>query len=327
MSKIENDILEDLTPGSVWRRENGKNSRVLFVTNQHFPEKILRTYPQQVVYADEDNNIISTPVEDFIAKREFYNVDPDLEQRALALLGMQDEDFELGEDSLQVEDDDETEDEAVRAVVSDAVEDVDTEANIAEQIVYNDQPRVAAEPEQVEPPITYQYRGTSAALAEGIDRELLARLTRGYAQAPTEGGRKVLNTLFVDAAPGVDQFSLTDAFTGDAATYNFTVETASGSIEVDWDEFVGVYPMVAQGQTSYQVMFYTYPLEEAVDLPADALTEVEQVAVVATADVSQEAVAAAAQPQAAVTTPQAPNATDEQATPVVAADSTVAQAV
>lgn len=318
MSKIDSEILEDLTPGSVWRRENGKLSRVLFVTNQHFPEKILRTYPQQVVYVDEEDNVISTPVEDFVAKREFYNVDPDLEQRLIALLGDDEENFDLGigDDTLQVEDDEE---ETVGNAADDSVE------NIAEQTVYTNA-RPAPTPTaqaRVEPPITYQYRGTSAAKAEGIDRDFLASLTRGYAQAPTEGGHKVLNTLFIDAAPGVDQFSLTDVFTGDNATYNFTVDTASGSIQVDWDEFVGVYPMVAHGQTSYQVLFYTYPLEEVVNLPEDALSETDvvvedTVAVVATADVPASTVAATLAAEA-VATPQAPNAGTEQATPAPAA--------
>lgn len=283
MSKVDIAAMEDLTPGSVWHRDNGKASRVLFVTNQHFPEKILRTYPQQVIYADEHDNVISTPVEDFVAKRTFYNINPDLEQRLGNLLeDGAEEDFELGEggdDVLSVEDDEE----------ADVSADTMTETYLG------------AAPEE-EHAITYQYRGTGALLHEVIDRSFLASVTRGYSQAPSESGTRVLNTLFIDAAPGVDQFSLTDVFSdnGVNASYDFTVATASGNLEVTWDEFVGVYPMVAHGQTSYQVMFYTYPLEEAINLPAAALDEVEQVVVVATQDVTAEAIAAAAEPTVAV---------------------------
>lgn len=83
-------VLDLLTPGSVWIKLHGKlaNSyiKVLFVTNQDLKPLLHAKYPPQVIYANESGKILSRDIDSFIEQFQFYNVDPELEQRLVNLL-------------------------------------------------------------------------------------------------------------------------------------------------------------------------------------------------------------------------------------------------
>lgn len=97
----EVDIEEYLTPGSVWHRIKKKKvyaSTVVCVTNEHVSESHSEEYPKMVIYLDSKDRFCSLPVEDFIAKRTFYNVNPSIESSIETLTsqeGVEDDEEEI----------------------------------------------------------------------------------------------------------------------------------------------------------------------------------------------------------------------------------------
>src|SRR5438045_392674 len=100
MNIVDHQFLE---PGHVFTRKDGSSSRILFVTNTTLAKKGRELFPPQVVYADENDNILSRDIASFLSTREFYNVDPELETRLRTLLVQEAE--SLPEDSLDLDDD------------------------------------------------------------------------------------------------------------------------------------------------------------------------------------------------------------------------------
>lgn len=244
--------LELMTPGSVWVRKNGKESRYLFTTNTNLPVEHQRANPQMVVYADENDNIYSVPVAAFLEKRTFFNVDPTLESRLenlLAFSGTGSEGVDL--DLLSDSDDTLTLDEG-----DDEITDVASAGDVATP--------VAVDPESLAPPVSpffcaYDAGGTG--LPEVITRQRLSEMTESYQQAPLLAEGKLLHTLFISAAPDITRDTLYACFSpmhiDHNAVYTYKVTTPEGEIDVDWDELVGIYPYVFQNQLMHQVVFST----------------------------------------------------------------------
>lgn len=244
--------LEMLTPGSVWVRENGKQSRYLFTTNMNLPTRMLETYPQMVVYADEDDNILSVPVEDFIGKRTFYNVDPGLESRLGNLLAFNTEDvsetFDLdSDDSLLIEDSASTE-------VSPESPDYPQQVMAAVEETLVDQQYNMF-------PVSY-FSGATG-LPAVIAPEVLAELTESYQQQPLLIENKLLHILYirVDKSRGITHDNLYACFSPTRveqnAVYTFKVQTPDGVLDIDWDALIGIYPYVFQNISMFQVIFST----------------------------------------------------------------------
>lgn len=286
MSKVPDIVdMELLTAGSVWTSESGKQSRVLHVTNQHFPEKIKRVYPVQVIYADEADRVNSVPLEDFLAKREFYNVDPGLESRLENLLAISEideqEDFELGdEENLLV-----LEEEEVNPFTGEPTTTVQAVETVTDTTAYA---------------VEFSSEGTG--LPEVITPHDLARATQGYVQTPLIDKNQTQHTLLVSTDAGINADTLNRSFNpGQAevnAIYTFKVYTDDGVIDVDWDTFVGVFPMTRGQETFYQLMFLTNtPMHEEAPKSAEMFAappaaQQEQEAVVASQQVNPQVVAA-----------------------------------
>lgn len=324
MSKTPDIIdMEFLTPGSVWRNSKQKQSRFLFATNMHLPDRLQEDYPPMAVYADADNNILSVPLEDFLAKREFFIVDGELETRLNNLLNTDesDEEFHLdGDDgdTLLIEDGDDSE-----LISGDVVDDSNPLFGLSmdEEIV----PSGSEAAYQV----TYSAEGTG--LPEVISPRALSTATEGYSQEPMIQEQKIKHTLFVRAGEGINQDTLRRSFSPDQAEinaiYTFRVMTDEGTVDVDWDTFVGVYPMIRGTKTLYQLIFTTYmpmhyevPAAPVPEVAAPAPTQATEVVVaLGTASVTSSTVVAALNP---VPAPVAPTPTVQ----VAAAPTPVAQA-
>lgn len=308
MSNVPDIIdIEMMTPGSVWINKKGKRSRFLHATNRHLPDHLQEIYPPMAIYADEDNNILSVPVEDFLSKRKFYNVDPDLEARVNNVLPDADDEatqFSFDEDdgdSLLISDDDGDE-----SNVQGTIDEEIADSNLAGASIFDsDEPEAGSEEYQV----TYSAEGTG--LPEVIAPSILSRHTEGYSQEPMMSEGKIKHTLFVRAGFGITMDTLRSSFHPDNAeinaVYTFKANTDEGIIDVDWDTFVGVFPMTRGQQTLYQLIFTTFapmhyevPNTEVAKV-ADPVNvpEVDTVLVMATPTVTAQTLVAVQQAQAA----------------------------
>jgi hypothetical protein len=244
--------LDFLTPGSVFSREDGRESRLLFLTNTALPKKLSKQFPPQVVYADENNNILSCDIERFLNKRKFYMVDPELEARLVNLLAISNSD---SEDALDL---DSADDELV-------IEDAETDEGDGEDPVAfegelgDDSLRSS---EEIDQPVSIEFVPSGEA-PTALDATYLAQAVSSYQQAPGTDSGSVQHSLFIRAEPGINRDSLIASFSpsvsekGGKSCFTFKVELEGIKVHVDWDEFLGVYPCVFYGNTMYQVIFST----------------------------------------------------------------------
>jgi hypothetical protein len=296
--------MEMMTAGSIWINKKGKQSRFLFATNRNLPEHIQEVYPPMAVYADENNNILSVPIVDFLSKRKFHHVEPELEQRLDTLLTEVQEDdvasqFSLDEDdsdTLLISDDDD--EPAVGGTDESNVEGTEDIESVFGNVEDADEALPGLR-------VTYSAEGTG--LPEVIETSLLSRHTEGYSQEPMIQEQKLKHTLFVRAGFGITQDTLRRSFSPSQAeinaVYTFKVMTDEGVVDVDWDTFVGVYPMTRGNQTLYQLIFTTF-MQTHYELP-DAIEDVqiieseavvtEQVVALATPTVAPQTIVAAQQ--------------------------------
>lgn len=263
--------LEYLTSGSNWLRDNGKVSRFLFLTNAHLPQKMQDIHPQMVVYADENDNVMSVPVMDFLARRKFHNIDPALEQRLDNLLAYdgadssEDDTFSLlsdGEDGIEIEDDESIDD----TVVADVDQTEEQRAEITANAMANNMFPVFYEAQNPEKPAL-------------IDLAFLATVTESYLQQPIHGTDRLCHTLFVREVENiVDSEKLSRCFdpsnAEDNAILSFTVDLGATNVAITGDTFVGAFPYVFQNQRMIQIMVTTGNVVHDITQPvADAVAE------------------------------------------------------
>ncbi len=284
--------LDMLTPGSVWTRKNGKESRFLFLTNTHLPPHLADKYPQMAVYADENDNMYSIPIADFVGNRTFYNVDPALEARVGNLLAFSAQDAD-GEFSLEDGDDDEL-----------TIDTGSEEEDAGAEDFFGGTP----EPEAPARVFPVEFSSGDTNLPVIISAERLQELTESYQQQPHNG--QYLHTLFIRAEEGITRESLYACFSPNHveknAVYTFKIRTADGVIDIDWDALVGIFPYVFQNMSMYQVIFSTNeepPIEHAEEDIQFAVNAVDGQVVIAAAEasapleVADELVVAAGEPE------------------------------
>lgn len=239
-------IMEMLTPGSIWKRKNGVVSRFLFLTNDSVPAEHQDRFPQMAVYADDDGNVLSLPLEDFLGNRKFHHVDGDLEQRLLNLLDDEDQD-EDGQRELDDGDDNDGDDDAFDIDGDDDNDGVPDTADIAVAVVKT--PFIA-------------FTTENPTLPAMIDPLVLARAVIGYNQAPQLSNGRVSHTLLFETNAGFTAEDLHRSFSPSRVELNqvfsFTVNGPEGQIDIDWDEFAGVYTgCSAENGPFWSLVFYT----------------------------------------------------------------------
>jgi len=108
---MNNEAFELLTPASVWIKEDGKQAKVLFVTNTTLPERHQQKHPVQVVYLNEEANIYSRTLDSFFKIYQFFNIDPELEERLVNLVTFSEDDYDNeDEDQENLQKEESTED-------------------------------------------------------------------------------------------------------------------------------------------------------------------------------------------------------------------------
>lgn len=244
--------LEMMTPGSVWTRDNGKQRRFLFVANESLPTSYHKEYPPVVIYADENDNIMAVSIEAFLAKCKFFNVDPELETRLQNLLQLpKEETFDLGGDS-----DDDGDD----LLVADG----DAPDEMKQSLFAEDgesQFATGLQDEDLGTGNMIDFYSEAMGLPVIITAQALSAAVEGYVQAPLVSEKKIQHTLLFRPTFGITTESLTASFTPANieanVVYAFRVNSKDGTLDIDWDTFLGVYPMVRGSQTFYQVIFTT----------------------------------------------------------------------
>lgn len=238
------DVTDFLTSGAVFTREDGRESRVLFVTNTALPEKLKAKYPPQVVYADESDNILSCSIERFLQNRTFYNVQPELEARLTELLAAPS--TAVSEDILDLMSEDDDDGDALRADDSeDLVLQIDGEEDI----------------DTHEPIVEFTLRHGDTELPSIFDLDHLTAAVASYQQQPAADLNAVQHVLFIKAEAGITDASLRAVFSPANEALNHTLEFAVdteglGEMRlINWDTFIGVYPCVFYGSRMYQVVF------------------------------------------------------------------------
>lgn len=252
------DVTDFLTPASVFTREDGREARMLFLTNTALPEKLRAKFPPQVVYADENDNVLSCDIERFLDTRKFFNVDPELEARLNNLLAASSTDS--GEDilDLMTSDDDDS------LVMTDEGDD-DNGSDDDDSLELSAQIDAAALDIDIEsiddqsPIVT--FTATGADLAPIFDPEVLAAAVTSYQQQPSWDLTAVQHVLFIKAEPGINALTLSQAFSpvneGRNQTLEFAVDADGTGVmqNINWDTFIGVYPCVFYGSRMFQVVF------------------------------------------------------------------------
>lgn len=263
---------EFLEPAHVFTREDGRSTRLLFLTNMALPAKLRKKHPPQVVYADENNNVLSCDIDRFLAGRQFVNVDPELEQRLNSLLTgsgstMDDDDedtLDLDDDALTVEDDEEEEEPDGPFVDDDKEE---AEAPAVDEVFGTE--------ESTTPIVQFVAQNE---LPYVLDPEYLASLVSSYQETPNLNDGSIQHTLFVRAAPGITKEKLYASFSPTHEALNnvlaFNVMLAGQLTSIDWDNFAGVYSCVFYESEMFQVVF----VESAEARAQKSLAAVEAVA-------------------------------------------------
>ncbi len=285
--------LDSLTPGSVWTRRNGKESRYLFTTNTALPASMAETHPQLAIYADENDNFFSVPVADFISKRTFFNVDPGLEARLGNLLAFSAQDSEEGFDLLD----------ELALTVGD--EDDDLTIDKDEEPVADQAGLPGYTQEQLNAvnafPIEFFSNSVGSGLPEVLSPQKLCEMAECYQQEPLVSEGKMLHRLFFRAGRGITHDTLYACFSPKHvelnAVYTFKVHTPEGLLDVDWDAMLGIYPYVFQNVSMLQVMFTT-GTELTYTQLAEEAEEAEEPEVVFSVQAEAGQVVIAAQPLA-----------------------------
>lgn len=272
---MSNNILnqEFLTPGSVWHRENGKESRVICVTNLTLPEKLQAKNPPQVVYLSENGDFLSTSIDNFLAKREFYNVDGDLESSVLELPNkMSAEDLDAAVDTLLGETN--SGDDLLVIADDDAGEQFDEKSSADSEDTFIQSAMASLSNLEGFTTGLIQYEAVSAVLPELISAETLQDLTINYDQSPNF------------AAPGTIVHSLTilqnETFSRDDLFNCFNQDRETAGLNtlflfrvqgelVDWDTLINVSTTIVNGMAAYKVALMSTQYEAeatTTELPA-----------------------------------------------------------
>lgn len=256
MNISDYDFLE---PAHVFKREDGRTARLLFLTNTALSQKQQKQFPPQVVYADENNNVLSCDIERFLSRREFVNVDPELEQRLNALLvgssTSDDDELDLDTDELLVTDAD-----------SDSESDEDGEGEDADD--FETELQVADDTEDQEVDSKYPLDEDSKPIAQFIpqnelqmilDPQYLATLVSSYQETPNLIDGSIVHTVFVRAAEGVTKEKLYASFSPTHEelnnTFAFKIMLNGQLTTIDWDAFGGVYSCVYYESEMFQLIF------------------------------------------------------------------------
>ena len=234
---MENEELDIslLTPGSVWlrtRKGETLSNQVLVLSNLHLSEKMQAKYPPEVVYLDEDGNVTTMPISQFLETRQFHNVNPTLEALVDAMLvGANDDDEEVeggeGEDD-EIELDPEDSDDSIEAVA----------AEITAQAVILPSDTL----------VSFSHEGLSPA-GVGLANQIASCVCQ-YSQSPLPASALTAHVIEFDYNKlqqlGLTHKTIESLFDPESRDLipSFVVH-GPNPLQVDWSSFLGVFPVMS----------------------------------------------------------------------------------
>lgn len=266
------------------RKSDGATSRILFITNTALSPKVQKAHPPQVVYVDENDNILSRDILGFLETREFVNVDPELEAKLNALLV---QNVEFPEDELDLDVD--LEDDVLVITGSDELDDVlagmsgaelsgETESEESDDEVQvigasvADMSDVEADMAEGDDLSSVSYVAVNEGLPANLTAEQLSAATVSYQQEPSPTGG-IRHVLFIRAGEGVTRAMLDASFNTahleQCTIYAPQIDFEGETLMPASYEFVGVYAASFYGSNMYQVI-----LDEDTNLSDDESAEV-----------------------------------------------------
>lgn len=269
MSQIDKKLAALLEPGTVWvRPDSGKKVTVLFVLNTSLKGENARKFPVQVSYIDEKGNYLAVPVDRFVEDREYYMINPLVNSRLEHLLDA--EEVKETEAPAEVDLNEETTEEA----------DPEQETDVGPEDV-----------EALPPPFLFaQFRSSSDTEMPVVDPLTLGANIMQYEQDPhidpvIPGLSRLRHKLVVALVDGLTIQTLNDSFSPPFENAPFYKEFSINGITVDWDEYQGAYPVIANDGTFASVVFTT-PLKggELSEVPEESLVEAPESVSVTVAD-------------------------------------------
>jgi hypothetical protein len=273
-----NESLELLTPGSVWVKEDGKQAKVLFVTNTTLPVRHQEKHPIQIIYANDEADIYSRTLDSFFKIYKFYNIDPELEERLENLITFSED--SVDEDDSDDEDDggelilplaaptEEVQPEAVK-VIADALK---VEAEDSSRLTQSLADYLSAKPEEeVAEEITpdedggaFDTGGIMFLMSEGDapsnNSSELESAFVSYSQEPNKQLSITLHKLTFRLGNGVTLETLKDVFIPDdqrSIVDAFLVRSDFYEELVPWTDYIGIYPELVYGRAFASVIVAT----------------------------------------------------------------------
>jgi len=264
---MNEEALSLLTPGSVWLKQDGKQVKVLWITNTTLSAKQQAMAPIQIVYSNEDGNVYSRTVESFLKVHQFWNVDPELENKLENLIVFNEEDYEGEGDALDPEDQDDDEEEEGSITLTP----ISTEQVVAQELKVEETNPLKtktladflsddsdvfgreSEPEVIQFIMT---EGLEAALTSD---ELQAALV-SCSQEPNDGMNMTKHKLTFQLQNRVTLQALKDVFIPDddrAIVEAWTINSGTYQDAVAWDAYIGVFPEIVYGHMYGSVIVTT----------------------------------------------------------------------
>jgi hypothetical protein len=285
---MNNEALEFLTQGSVWVKEDGKQAKVLWITNTTLSERQQQANPAHIVYVNEENNVYSRTLESFFKIYQFYNIDPELESRLQELLVFSEDDYEGEGDDSDDEDGDETAGDEPLLLPLGTADGIISE-NLAAQITaealkltQEDTSKLtkpladylAEEDHDIDVDIGEMVDGRSGideeegavtfTMSQGeapahSPEELQAALV-SYVQEPNKQLNLTQHKLTFLLGNGVTIPSLKDTFVPDdmrSIVDTFMVNGMHHSEVIEWTDYIGTYPEIVYGREFASVILAT----------------------------------------------------------------------
>ena len=286
-----------LTPGSVWLKSDGSKSTVLCITNGSLPAKVQEKFPPQVIYYSEEGDILSQPVDFFMERRQFHNVDPETEATIDALIARITPEIE------ETDDMESDEEELILAEDGEVGEDEFAPGEDGAEVVAEGSEEAA--PKALEAAVTEPDFISFSSVAEGLEiaAMVLSECAVSYEQQPMISEGYISHIIEFDraklASAGVTPFDLNALFNPDSEKV-LPVFAVNQDYVVDWSAFLGVYPRMSRKKALLSLHLATEAVP-AQNTPANTSTTPEA------APKAEAGVAPAAEAEAAVvTSPKAP---------------------
>jgi hypothetical protein len=290
-----------VVPGAIWARTDakskGRRSTILLVANQHLSGRLALEFPPMVTYQDDKGNINTVTEERFTSNRAFYDMDDVVManvQRLLSVEVEEEEDDDEDDGSLSlVEDGGLAEGTADRGKIIKQTVEVIRRPDSPEVVEFEDEESSAqmvlaqvqdTEPTEVtvkdveelpHPQLDAIFISNNATYPQ-LAPELLESSVVQYEQEPilTEDGLGLRHKVLVFMNQGLDIEALNTAF--DPEVDNYYSSFKINNVVVNWDSYLGAWPVIATDGVYASLVFTTDPVRTA-QATGEAVNVVEEI--------------------------------------------------